>query len=169
MPSENVLKEKQQVVAELVDKIKNSAAGVVADYKKITVEKDTKLRRDLRAAGVEYKVIKNTLLRRAFDQVGYGQIDSSLEGMTAFAVSTDDPIVAAKLLAKFAETNPDYVLKAGYVDGRQLDAAGVAELAKVPAKEELLARLVGSMSRNLTGLAVALQALYEKQSGEAAS
>ena len=105
LPNAAVLKEKQAIVAELAEKMKNASAGVLVDYKGITVANDTKLRRDLRNAGVEYSVVKNTLTKLAADQVGFNDIDEHLNGTTAIAISPSDPIAAAKILYNYVLTS----------------------------------------------------------------
>ncbi len=168
MASVQVLEQKQAIVSALAEKIKSSVAGVLVDYKCINVEDDTKLRADLRKAGVEYSVIKNTLIKKAFDEVGYEGLKDCLKGMTAFAISQDDQIAAAKILANYAKDHENFVLKAGYVDGNLLDQKGVMELAETPSKEVLVGRMLGSMQSSLYGFVYALQAIIDKD-GEAAA
>ncbi len=164
VPSENVLKEKQEVVASIKESLSSAVAGVLVNYQGINVADDTKLRKELREAGVKYTVVKNTLLRRAAEDVGYGELSSVLEGTTALAVSENDPVAAAKILNKFAESsNGMFTLKAGFVEGKILDQAGINELAKLPGKEQLLAMLLSALNGNVRGLAVALNAIAEKQ------
>lgn len=116
MPNANVLKQKQEQVAALAEKMKNSAAGVLVDYRGITVADDTKLRRELREAGVEYAVIKNNILRRAAEEAGLGELTAHMYGTSAFAYSPEDPIAAAKILNKFAESHKDkFDIRAGYM------------------------------------------------------
>ena len=177
MPSEKILQKKQAQVAELTEKLQNAVAGVVVDYKGINVENDTKLRRELRAAGVEYAVIKNSILRRACGQSGFEGLDSVLVGTTALAISESDPVAAAKILSKYAATSKGaYTLKAGFVEGRVINAAEVEELAKLPSREELVAKALGGLNApisgfvhvlnaNLRGLVVALNAISEKKAG----
>ena len=176
MPSEKILKQKQEMVEELAGKIKNSVAGVLSDYKGINVEDDTKLRRELRAAGIEYSVIKNSILRRAFEKVGYDGLDEVLTGSTALALSQSNHTAAAKILSKYSvASRGEYKLKAGFVEGRVIDLAGVDELSKLPEREELIAKMLGGMNApiasfvyvlnaNMQGLAVALSAIAEKKS-----
>ena len=111
MPSAKILEQKQAVVAELVEKIQNSVSGVLVDYKGITVEDDTKLRANLRKEGVEYSVMKNTLISKAFDQLGFESSKSVLNGMTAIAISKDDAIAPAKILAAYAKDHQNFILK----------------------------------------------------------
>ncbi len=157
-----VLAQKQAMVDELVEKIKNSASGVLVDYKGINVEDDTKLRAELRKAGVEYTVIKNTLISRACDAVGYESLKDCLKGMTAFAISKDDQVAAAKILANYAKDHDNFVLKAGYCDGNVLDAEGIKALAEIPSKEVLIGRMLGSLQSSLYSFAYVLQAIIDK-------
>lgn len=170
MPSEKVLLAKQEKVAKLTDLIKNSAAGVLVDYKGLTVEEDTKLRKELREAGVTYFVEKNTILRFALHNAGYEGFDGVLEGTTAFAVSNDDQTAPARILGKFAKEAGDekFNLKAGYVEGEVYDANGVLALSKIPSKEVLLAQLVGSLQGPLQKLAATIKAVADQKSEEAA-
>ncbi len=167
MPSEKVLQEKQQLVATLTEKLSAAKAGVIVSYEGITVADDTVLRRKLREAGVEYAVVKNTLLGRAADAAGYGEMKSVLEGTTALAVSNEDELVAAKLLCEYAEKNENFKIKAGFFEGKVIDTATVKDLAKVPPKEVLLAMFLGGLNSTVAGLARALNAVAE-QKGEAA-
>ena len=176
MPSEKILAQKQAVVADLAAKLQHSTAGVLVDYKGITVADDTKLRRELREAGVHYFVVKNTLLERAADQVGFHDLKDHLSGTSALAVSESDPVAAAKILTKYADgSKGKFTVKAGFVDGKALDAEGVKALSKLPSREELIAKTLGGLnapisgfanvlSANLRGLVVALNAIAEKQS-----
>ncbi len=165
MPSNKVLEQKQQVVADLKAKVEGAVAGVLVDYKGITVEQDTKLRKELREAGVEYAVVKNTLLRFATKGTNFEELEKVLEGTTAMAVS-QDPIAAAKILTKFADNSKGkFTIKAGFVDGHVIDSAKVNELGKLPSKEQLLSMLCSALQGNLRGLAVALNAIAEKQDG----
>lgn len=163
MPSEKVLSQKQQYVAELAEKLKNSAAGVVVDYKGITVSDDTVLRRKLREAGVEYTVVKNTMLRFAAKEAGLEGLNSVLEGTTALAISAEDPIAAAKVLGEFADKNKKFTIKAGYMDGTVMDAEKVIAVGKLPSKEQLVGQLLSVLVAPIRGMAVALNAIAEKE------
>lgn len=167
MASAQIQAQKQAVVDALVEKIKASVSGVLVDYKGINVEDDTKLRAELRKAGVEYKVIKNTLISRACDEVGYTELKDCLTGMTAFAISNDDQVVAAKILNDYAKTHDNFVLKAGYCDGKTLDAEGIKALAEIPSKEVLIGKMLGSLQSSLYSFAYVLQAIIDKN-GEGA-
>ena len=165
MPSNSILAQKQQIVADLAEQIKNSAAGVIVNYQGITVDADTKMRKALREAGVKYVVMKNTLTGRACDEVGYGELKQYLNGMTAIAISENDPVVAAKVLKEYAEKVESFNILAGYVDGEVIDAAKVNALAEIPNKETLIAKLLGSIRSPLYSFAYAIQAVVDK-SGE---
>lgn len=178
MASASVLAQKQQIVDELTVKLKNSIAGVLVDYQGITVEDDTALRSNLRKAGVEYAVVKNTLLSKACDIVGFEDMKTVLNGMTAMAISENDPVAAAKILAEYAEKHDNYKIKLGFVQGKVISSAEVGQLAKLPSKEELIAKMLGSMNApisglvtvlngNIRGLVVALNAIREKQEASA--
>ena len=166
MPSTKVLEQKTAVVAELTEKLKNATAGVVVNYSGITVENDTKLRADLRKANVEYKVYKNSLTARACEEAGLGELKNQFEGMTAIAISTEDPIAPAKILKEYADKIETFEIKAGFLDGAVMDKAQVLELADIPSKEILIGRIIGSLMSPLYGFAYGLQAIIDK-SGEA--
>ena len=169
MPSKSILEQKQQAVAELAAQLKTSTAGVLVNYEGINVADDTKLRKELREAGVSYAVQKNTMIRIAMHNIGYDQFDSVLEGTTAIAICENDQTVAARILGEFAEkSNGKFSLKAGFVDGEFYDADGVKALSKIPSKDILLAQLVGSLQGPMQKLAATLQALVDKKNEEAA-
>ena len=165
MPSKSILEQKQAVVAELAEKLKNSPAGVVVNYQGITVDADTKMRKALREAGVTYTVMKNSLTGRACEEVGLGEMKQYLSGMTAIAIGTDDPIAPAKIMKTFADKLDRFEIKAGFVDGGILDKAGVEALAEIPSKEVLIAKMMGSLMSPLYGLAYVLQAKIDKENG----
>ena len=168
MPSNAILEQKKQVVADLAEQIKASAAGVIVNYQGITVDNDTALRKALREAGVKYVVMKNTLTGRACDMCGYGDIKQYLNGMTAIAISSpEDPIAPAKILKEYADKIASFEIVAGYCDGQVLDAQGINSLADIPSKEVLIAKFLGSIKSPIYNLAYALQAVIDKD-GEAA-
>ncbi len=166
MASEKILQSKKARVEELVNLLKNSAAGVLVDYKGITVEEDTKLRKELREAGVNYFVEKNSLLRFALKEVGLDEITGVLEGTTAIAIANEDQTIAANILGKFADTKETFKLKAGFIGTEVYDEAGVTALSKIPSKEVLLAQLVGSLQGPLQKFAAAIQAVADKKAEE---
>ena len=141
--------------------------GVVVDYQGITVAADTALRKSLREANVNYSVVKNTLLGRAADEADLSELKSVLEGTTALATCDNDEIIAAKLLCEFAEKNDCIKIKAGFYEGKVVDAATVQSLAKVPPKDVLLSMFIGGLNSMVAGLARAVNAVAE-QKGEAA-
>ena len=162
MPSKSVLEAKQAIVAELADRLKASCVGVVVSYKGINVEDDTKLRKELRENGVKYTVVKNTLLRRATDEVGLSDMDSVLEGTTALATSDDDYTAAARILANFAKKNDYFEIKSGYMDGAVVDLDTIDHLAKLPTREVLLANVLGAFQAPIASFARAIQAIVDK-------
>ncbi len=170
MASEKVLASKKERVAQLAELIKNSCSGALVDYTGITVEEDTKLRREMRENNISYFVEKNTMLRLAFKEAGIEGLDDVLNGATAIAVSADDETAPARVLGKYADDLGDkkFFLKAGYIGTTVYDEAGVTALSKIPSKETLLAQLVGSLQGPLTKLAATIKAVAEKQEGDAA-
>ena len=146
---------KQPVVQAIVNDIEGAQSIVLVDYRGLTVAEDTALRKQLREAGVVYKVCKNTMMKRAFEGTDFAQLDEYLDGPNAIAISKDDATAPAKD-AKALE------LKAGVVEGQKYDAAALAELAKIPSREELLSRLLGSMQSPITNLARVLNQIAEK-------
>ncbi len=167
MPSNSILAQKQQLVADLAEQIKNSTAGVIVNYQGITVENDTAMRKALREAGVKYVVMKNTMTGRACDMVGYGELKQHLNGMTAIAISENDPVAAAKVLKKYAEKVESFNILAGYVDGAVIDAKTVNELADIPNKETLIAKFLGSIQSPLYKFAYAIKAVADKEEAPA--
>ena len=163
MPSNKILEEKKQVVEALAAKIQSAQAGVLVKYEGIKVSEDTELRAALRKAGVEYTVMKNTLTGRACDIAGYGDMKQYLSGMTAIAFSKDDPLAPAKVMKEYADKIECFEIKAGFVDGGSLDAAGVEALAATPSKEVLIAKMMGSLMSSLYGFAYVLQAKIDKE------
>ena len=163
MPSNKVLEQKKQVVETLASKMQSAAAGVLVKYEGITVAEDTELRNALRKAGVEYTVMKNTLTGRACDIAGYGDMKQYLSGMTAIAISQEDPIAPAKIMKEYADKIKCFEIKAGFVDGGVLDQAGVESLAATPSKEVLIAKMMGSLMSSLYGFAYVLQAKIDTE------
>ena len=168
MPSNSILEQKQAIVADLAEQLKNSPAGVVVNYQGITVENDTKMRKALREAGVNYTVMKNSLTGRACDEVGLGDMKQYLTGMTAIAIgSENDPIAPAKILKKYDEKIETFSILAGYLEGKVVDANTVKALADIPTKEVLIATVIGSIQAPLYSLAYTLQCVVDKASEEA--
>lgn len=155
------IEEKQKVVAEISEKLKSSSGIILADYRGLTVAQVTKLRSQLREAGIEYRVLKNTMIRRAAQEVGVEGLDPYLEGPTAVAFSVD-PVAPAKVLINFAKENKALEIKAAYVEGKVVDAAGVKALADLPSREVLLAMVLRGIQSPLTGMANVLQGPIRK-------
>ncbi len=167
MPSTAVLEKKKQMVADLSQRIKNSCAGVVVDYKGINVEDDTKLRKELREAGVEYTVVKNSILSRAAQDAGLEGLDSVLEGTTAIATSADDYVASARILQNYADKHNNFSLKSGYLDGEIISMEKLIALAKLPSREILLATVCNVFNAPIAAFARAVQAIVDKGGAEA--
>ncbi len=165
MPNAKILEEKKAAVEALSGKIQSAASGVLVKYQGITVEDDTKLRAELRKAGIEYTVIKNSILQRAFDNVGFSALDSQFNGMNALAISANDQVSPAKILKGYADKIETFEIRGGFVDGGVLDADGVNALAEILPKEQLIGKILGSIQGPLFSLAFALQAIIDKQNG----
>lgn len=167
MPNAKVLSEKQAIVAQLTEKVKGAAAGVIVDYKGITVEEDTALRKECRDNGVEYSVVKNTLLRFAFNDLGLNDLDGLLNGTTSLALS-DDVVAPARVISDYAKKlNGKFEIKGGFMDGKPVALSVISELAAIPPLPALRAQVLGTMLAPITGLAVVLKQIAEKN-GEAA-
>ena len=153
---------KQPIVDEISAQVKDAASVVVVDARGLTVAEDTQLRKQLREAGVTYKVYKNTLMKRAFEGTDFASLDDVLEGPSAIAVSKDDATAPARILAKFAKTASNLEIKAGVVEGTFYDAKGMSAVAAVPSREELLSKLLGSLQSPITNFARVLNQIAEQ-------
>lgn len=158
MPSQAVLEKKKKQVEELSEKLKGACAGVLVDYKGITVEEDTRMRRELREAGVDYCVVKNTLLGMAAKEAGIEGLEAHLSGTTAIATSESDYIAAARIICKNATEGKKISVKAGFVDGGVISAQEVDNLAKLPPREQLVAQVLGGLNAPITGFVYVLDA-----------
>ena len=152
---------KQPIVQEISEMINGAQSVVVVDYRGLTVAEDTQLRKQLREAGVSYKVYKNTLENRAVEGTEFESLRDSLEGPNAFAVSTEDATAPARVLAEFAKKAPNLEIKAGVVEGTFYDAEGMKAIASVPSREVLLSKLLGSIQSPITNLARVLNQIAE--------
>ena len=161
MPSQKILEEKKQIVSGLAEQFKTAVSGVFVDYCGLTVAQDTELRNKLREAGVEYKVIKNTLTRFAAKEVGFDELDPILNGPTSLAISMTDEVTPAKVLAELAKNNEALELKAGFLDGKVLSLEEVKQLAATPNRDTLIAKMLGSLNAPISNLARTLQALVD--------
>ena len=157
---------KQPIVEEIKGYADQAKAAVLVDYCGLTVEQDTRLRKQLREAGIVYKVYKNTMLKRAFEGTDFAQLNDQLEGPTAIAFSLEDATAAARELNKFAKTADKLQFKAAVVEGTYYDEAGVKALANIPSREELISKLLGSMQSPITNFARVIKQVAEQ--GEAA-
>ena len=166
MPNAKVLSEKQAIVEALAERIKNAEAGILVDYKGITVAEDTALRTELRKEGVEYTVVKNTLTRKALDKLGMNELDSVLNGTTSLATADNDPIAPFRILSDYSKKlNERFNIKAAFMDGKVLNEAEIAEMSVLPSKDALYAKVLGTMIAPITGLAVCLGQILEQKGG----
>lgn len=161
MPSEKVLEAKKAQVAEIVEILKSAQTGVLVDYRGLTVEEDTALRRNLRAAGVNYFVVKNTLLRLAAKETGLDALDEILHGPTALAVSDTDAVAPAKVIADYAKGNDKLEIKSGFMDGNVVTLDEIKQLAATPSKETLIAKMMGSLNAPVSNLARLLSTIVD--------
>lgn len=153
---------KKPVVEEISELLNGAATAVVVDYRGLTVAEDTELRKQLREAGVVYKVYKNTMINFAIKGTEFADLAQHLEGPTAIAVCKDDATAAARVLAKFAKTAEALEIKGGVVDGVYYDAAGIGQIASIPSREVLLSKLLGSMQSPVTNFARVIKQIAEK-------
>ncbi len=166
MPSEKLLIEKKAQVEELTQKLKEAKSVVLTDYRGLTVEQDTALRKALREAGIDYRVIKNSIVRFAAKDSSLEGIVGLLEGPTAVAISTTDPVAPSKILVKFEKDFEKLEIKGGVVEGNIIDVNGVKELAATPSREELIGKLLGSIMSPLYGLAIGLKAVADSKEAQ---
>ena len=157
---------KKVVVSEIEEKIEKAQSIVVVEYKALTVEQVTALRAKCRAAGVDYCVLKNTMINLATKEMGYEGLAAHLEGPTAVAFGYEDMIAPAKILSEFSKKTKKMTIKCGICDGDFLDEAGVQALANLPSKEVLIAKIMGSMMSSVSKFVYCVEALRKKQAGE---
>ncbi|MEE3491739.1 50S ribosomal protein L10 [Ruminococcus sp.] len=162
LPSAKVLEQKQAIVAELTERLKNSVTGVLVNYKGINVADDTALRKELREAGVQYSVVKNTLLSRACEEAELTGLQTTLAGTTALATCDEDYAAAARILANYAKKSKTFEIKGGYLDGEVVDLATIDSLAKLPTREVLLANVLGAFQAPIASFARAIQAIVDE-------
>ena len=166
MPNAKVLSEKQAIVEALAERIKNASAGVLVDYRGITVAEDTELRTALRKDGINYTVVKNTLTRKALDQLGMNELDSVLNGTTSLATAANDPIAPFRIISDYSKKLGDrFNIKAAFMEGKVLNEKEIAEMAELPSKDALYAKVLGTMIAPITGLAVCLGQILEHKGG----
>ena len=163
MPNAKVLSEKQAIVAALTEKLNGAAAGVLVDYAGISVADDTALRKKMREENVDYSVVKNTLLRFAANNAGYGELDPLLNGTTSIALSAEDALAPARVISEYAEKLQNcFEIKGGFMDGKIISVDEIKALAKIPPLPILRAQALGTMLAPITSLAVVLKAIAEK-------
>ncbi len=168
LPSAKVLEQKKQLVVTLTERLKNSCTGLLVTYEGISVADDTKLRKELREAGVEYTVVKNTLLERAFAETGLSELDQHLAGTTAIATSDEDYAAAARILCGYADkSKKGFAVKGGYIDGEVISMDKIIELSKLPTRDVLLANVLGAFQAPIASFARAVQAIVDKGGVEA--
>ena len=169
MPNAKVLSEKQAIVEALTERLQGASAGIVIDYKGITVAEDTQLRANMRKEEVEYTVVKNTLLRFAAKNVGLDELDSVLNGTTSLATTSADPIAPFRIVKEFTSKLPKdsnkFVIKAAFMDGKMLSESEVTEIAALPSKDALYGKVLGTMLAPITSLAVVLGQILEQKGG----
>ena len=153
---------KQPIVDAIVADIKDAQSVVLVDYCGLTVAEDTELRKQLREAGIIYKVCKNTMMKRAFEGTDFAGLDEYLEGPSAIAISKDDATAPARIICKFAKTAEKLEVKAGVVEGQVYDVNGVKALSQIPSREELLSKLLGSIQSPITNFARVIKQIAEK-------
>ncbi|MEE1504483.1 MAG: 50S ribosomal protein L10 [Acutalibacteraceae bacterium] len=166
MPSAKILEAKKAEVAAIAERLQGACAGVIVDYKGINVADDTVLRKELREAGVEYTVTKNTMIELAIKGTELEGLSDCLAGTTALATSKDDYVAAARILAKFANTHKDFTIKSGFLDNEVISLDKIDSLAKLPSREVLLATVCNAFNAPISAFARAVQAIVDK-SGEA--
>ena len=166
MPIAKVLSEKQAMVEALAERIQNASAGVFVDYKGITVSEDTALRSEMRKDNVEYTVVKNTLTRKALEKLGMEGFDAILNGTTSLATAENDPIAPFRILSDYSKKlNDRFNIKAAFMEGKVLNETEIAEMAALPSKDALYAKVLGTMIAPITGLAVCLGQILEQKGG----
>lgn len=160
---------KKPIVDEISAHIKDAQSVVLVDYRGLTVEQDTKLRKNLREAGVVYKVYKNTFMNFAFKGTQFEGLSEYLEGPTAMAVSVEDATAPARLLSEFAKTANKLEIKAGVVEGTVYDSKGMEAIASIPSRDVLISRLLGSLQSPITNFARVIKQVAEKDGGSDAA
>ena len=166
MPNAKVLSQKQAIVEELAARIQNASAGILVDYKGITVEEDTALRAELRKDNVNYTVVKNTLTKKALEKIGMTGLDEVLNGTTSMATADEDPIAPFRIITDYSKKLGErFNVKAAFMEGKILNDAEIAEMSALPSKDALYSKVLGTMIAPITGLAVCLGQILEQKGG----
>ena len=160
------LEVKKGVVADIKQKFEKAQSAVLVDYRGLNVAEDTELRNQLRKAGVEYAVLKNTMINLAVKDMGVDEMKAHLEGPTAVAFGMEDAVAPAKVLSEFIKKSKKMSIKCGVCDGAYIDEAGVQALANTPSREVLIARIMGSMMSSVSKFVYCVEAIRKKQAGE---
>ena len=162
MPNAKVLEAKKQAVVDLKEKLSAAVTGVIVDYKGTTVADDTALRKELRENGVDYFVVKNSILKRSVEDTDLSDISAVCEGTTAIALSNEDYTAAARILCGFAEKHENFTVKSGFLDGKVVEISTIQELAKLPSRDVLLATVLSAFQAPIAAFARAVQAIVDK-------
>lgn len=166
MPNAKVLSEKQAIVAGLVERIKGASSGILVNYEGINVAEDTALRTEMRKDSVNYSVIKNTLIKRALDELNLNELDSVLEGTTSLATTDADPIAPFRIINDYSKKLGErFNIKAAFMEGKILNDAEIASLSTLTSKNDLYSMLAGSLNSIISGLAVCLGEVLEQKGG----
>lgn len=152
---------KQPIVKEIAEHLDGAASAVLVDYRGLTVEQDTQLRKQMREAGIVYKVYKNRMIKLAIKDTAFAELEKDLDGPTAIAITKGDATASARIISKFAKTADKLEFKSGVVEGTYFDAAGISAVANIPGREELLSKLLGSLQSPVTNLARVLNQIAE--------
>ena len=163
MANEKTIAQKQAKVEELANELKEAKVVLLADYRGINVTDVTSLRAELRKVNAEYKVIKNNIVKRAFDATGESELDEALEGPVAIIIGKEDYLEPSKVIYNFTKTHDFYKIKGGIIEGKVMSAEEIITLAKLPSRQELLAKLAGALLGNITKLAVALDQVRDQK------
>lgn len=171
MASEKILNQKKEEVSKLAEQMKEAKLILLTDYRGINVTDDTTLRRDLRAAGAKYSIIKNNITKRALAECGIEGLEEKLEGPTAVVISNEEYLEPSKIIYKFSKDNDYYQIKGGVIEGKVMSAEEIITLAKLPSKETLLSMLAGALLGNISKIAVALDQvrIQKEEAGEKVS
>ena len=162
----NNIEIKKGIVADIKDKFERAGSAVLVDYRGLTVAEVTDLRNQLRKAGVEYAVLKNTMINLAIKDMNLEEMKAHLEGPTAVAFGYEDAVAPAKILSEFAKKNKKLTIKCGMVEGSYIDEEGVQALANTPSREVLIAKIMGSLMSSVSKFVYVLEAIRKKQAGE---
>lgn len=168
MASQKSLEKKQAYIQEVAEKMKNSNVGIIISYKGINSKDVTQMRKELREADVDYFVIKNTMLKRASEQIGF-DFSNELTGTTAIALSKDEPIAVSKILTNYAKKlkeSTEFRIKTGFLDGKIVDVEIIKEIGSLPSKEQLLGQLLSVLTAPMRGLAISLSEIAKKNNNE---